>query len=60
MPAAFQAVSRFIPLTHYLEIVRGLFLKGSGFADLAGALAALAGSGTVIFALSVLRFRKFL
>ncbi len=30
MPAAFQAVSRFIPLTHYLEIVRGLFSKDPG------------------------------
>ncbi|HOU48740.1 MAG TPA: ABC transporter permease [Candidatus Aminicenantes bacterium] len=60
MPKAFQAVSRLIPLTYYLEIVRGLFLKGSGFADLAGALAALAGLGTAVFALSVLRFRKFL
>ncbi|MBN1938342.1 MAG: ABC transporter permease, partial [Candidatus Aminicenantes bacterium] len=29
MPAVFQAISRFIPLTYYLEIVRGLFLKGS-------------------------------
>jgi len=60
MPAAFQTVSRFIPLTHYLEIVRGLFLKGSGFADLSGSLAALAGLGTVIFTLSILRFRKYL
>jgi len=60
MPAAFQAVSRFIPLTHYLEIVRGLYLKGSGWGDLAGALAALAGLGTVIFSLSLARFRKYL
>jgi ABC-2 type transport system permease protein len=60
MPAAFQAISKFIPLTHYLEIVRGLYLKGSGFADLAWALGALAGLGTIIFSLSLARFRKYL
>jgi len=60
MPAVFQTVSRFIPLTYYLEIVRGLFLKGSGLGNLADELAALAVLGTVIFSLSLFRFRKYI
>lgn len=60
MPPAFQAVSRLIPLTHYLEIVRGLFLKGAGLNSLADELAALAVLGAAIFSLSLLRFRKYI
>lgn len=32
MPDAIQWISEFLPLTHYLVIVRGIVLKGSGFA----------------------------
>jgi len=60
MPAVFQTISRFIPLRYFLEIVRGLFLKGSGLRNLAGALIALVGLGTITFTLSVLRFRKYI
>jgi len=60
MPAFFQGLSKIIPLTYYLEIVRGLFLKGASLANLADELLALAGLGAVIFSLSLFRFRKYI
>jgi ABC-2 type transport system permease protein len=30
----FQGVSRFIPVTYYLRILRGIILRGAGFAEL--------------------------
>jgi ABC-2 type transport system permease protein len=34
MPAVLQAISRFVPLQHYLSIVRGIMLKGAGLGEL--------------------------
>jgi len=34
MPALLQAISRFVPLQHYLSIVRGIMLKGAGLQEL--------------------------
>ncbi len=34
MPALLQAISRFVPLQHYLTIVRSIMLKGAGLAEL--------------------------
>jgi len=34
MPAFFRGVSRFIPATYYIQILRGVILRGAGFADL--------------------------
>lgn len=34
MPAFFQGVSRVIPATYYIRIVRGIILRGAGFGDL--------------------------
>ncbi|MFN2166434.1 MAG: ABC transporter permease, partial [Anaerolineae bacterium] len=34
MPALLQAISRFVPLQHYLSIVRGIMLKGAGMNEL--------------------------
>lgn len=34
MPPLLQAISRFVPLQHYLTIVRGIMLKGAGLAEL--------------------------
>lgn len=60
MPEVFQALTLANPLRHFLEIVRGIFLKGAGVGDLAGQLAALlamAGGGLLI---AVWRFRRML
>jgi len=58
MPWSIQLVTYLIPLRYFLEIVRGIFLKGSGINELWPQAAALLGLGAVIFTLSVLRFQK--
>lgn len=58
MPPSIQAVTYLMPLRYYFTIVRGLFLKGAGVAELADEAAALAISSATVFALAVLRFRK--
>lgn len=60
MPVFFQYVSRFIPLTYYSIILRGVFLKGAGLADLWPQAAALVTFGVGIASLAALRFRKTL
>jgi len=58
MPPLIQAVTYIFPLRYYFVIIRGLFLKGVGFAELWRETAALAGIGIVVITASVLRFRK--
>ena len=60
MPEVFQYLSKVIPLTYFLEIIRGLFLKGSDWGQLAGDFSALAITGTIVFSLSLVRFRKYI
>lgn len=58
MPEPVQWLTYLNPLRYYMEIVRGVFLKGSGVGELWPQLAALAGMGVVIVALSAKRFHK--
>ncbi len=58
MPIFVQYLTFLNPLRYYMEIVRGVFLKGSGFDILWPQVAALAVFGTLIMALSALRFSK--
>ena len=58
MPLALQQVSKIIPLTHVLVIVRSIVLKGVGFEALTGQVAALTGFGLLVVLLSAARFRK--
>jgi ABC-2 type transport system permease protein len=58
MPRIFQYVTYINPMRYFIEIVRGLFLRGSGISVLWPQLLALAGFGIVVLSLSVLRFRK--
>jgi ABC-2 type transport system permease protein len=58
MPAVIQPFTYLIPLRYYLEIVRGIFLKGIGLEVLWPAAAALAAWGTAMLTLAVLRSRK--
>jgi len=60
MPQVIQWITYAIPLRYFLEIVRGLFLKGAGLNELWVQVLALIGFGGIIFTLSVLRFRKTL
>ncbi len=58
MPPAIQAVARFIPLRFFLNLVRGIFLKGTGWAELWQDAVALLAWGLGILALAVVSFRK--
>jgi len=58
MPRVFQEASRFIPMRHYLTIVRGLFLKGTGLRSHLSEIVHLAGLGLFIFSLASMMFRK--
>jgi ABC-2 type transport system permease protein len=57
MPRVIQYVTYLIPLRYFLEIVRGVFLKGAGIAELWPQALALLALGAFILSLSVLRFR---
>jgi ABC-2 type transport system permease protein len=58
MPTGAQYVTAVIPLTYFLRIVRGIVLKGVGFAYLWPSFVPLVAFGAVIFLLAVLKFRK--
>jgi ABC-2 type transport system permease protein len=60
MPVAVQYLTYLNPLRYFIDIVRGLFLKGAGFDVLWPQMAALAVFGTGVLGLAVLRFRKTL
>jgi len=58
MPVFFQWLSLLDPLRHYLELVRGIFLKGAGLDALWKQLAALAVMGPGLLWFAVTRFHK--
>lgn len=58
MPEVFQWVTYANPLRYYLVIIRGVFLKGSGFALLWQQIAALFAMGVLIILISTGRLTK--
>ncbi len=60
MPRLFQLVSYAIAVRYYGNIVRGIFLRGSGLAVLAPDALALLAGGLLVLTLASLRFRKSL
>jgi ABC-2 type transport system permease protein len=58
MPVAVQYLTYLNPLRYFMEIVRGIFLKGAGMAVLWPQMACLAVYGISVLSLSALRFRK--
>jgi len=58
MPLPMQWLSQALPLTHFLRIVRGVALKGSGFADLLPEALWMGAILVALLVLSSLRFRK--
>ena len=57
MPAFLQAISKVLPLTHLLDLIRATFIEGEGLSDTAGALLAVAVWGLAGLAIAVRRFR---
>jgi ABC-2 type transport system permease protein len=60
MPQWAQVVGEAIPLTHFLRIVRGILLKGSGLADVAGEIWPLAVILLVVSAAALKRYQRTL
>jgi ABC-2 type transport system permease protein len=60
MPLWAQWVSEFLPLTHYVRIVRAIMLKGSTLADLQLDSLALGGLMVLAILIAITRFRRTL
>jgi ABC-type multidrug transport system permease subunit len=57
MPLFMQAIGYLIPATHFMEIIRGIVLRGATAIDLWPQIATLAVMGLLLIVLSALRFR---
>lgn len=57
MPLIFQYVSLIVPATHFLEIIRGIMLKGNGIEDLYRQIGYLLLISTVLIGLSIKKFK---
>lgn len=58
MPLPIYGLSFAIPVTYYVQILRGIILRGAGIDDLWMQTAALGGFAVVLVALSAMRFKK--
>jgi ABC-2 type transport system permease protein len=60
MPVGFQYATYLIPVRYYADVLRGIFLRGSGLSVLWPEAVTLLAMGLVILLLAALRFRKSL
>ena len=58
MPGIFYALSFLIPTTYYMNILRGIILRGAGPLDLGLDIVVLSSIGIVLFLLAIKRFKK--
>ena len=58
MEPSAQVISRLIPASYFITMVRGVFLKGLGFRAFAGDLLALSAFAAVVYGIAILAFRK--
>ena len=58
MPAPIRWITNLIPARHFLVILRGIFLKGTGLSVLWAPALVLAAYGLIMLGLSARRFRK--
>jgi ABC-2 type transport system permease protein len=60
MPGWAQVIGEMLPLTHFLRIVRGVMLKGAGFADIAPNAWPIVAFWMAIAAIALVRYRRTL
>ncbi|WP_299396300.1 ABC transporter permease [Pelagibius sp.] len=60
MPAWAQVIGEALPLTHFLRIVRGVMLKGAGYADMQGAFLAIGLFILAVGTIAMLRYKRTL
>ncbi len=58
MPAWAQAIGEVLPLTHFLRVVRGIMLKGNGFAEVSNDVWPIALFMLIAGAVAMLRYRQ--
>jgi ABC-2 type transport system permease protein len=58
MEPSAQAISRLIPASYFITMVRGVFLKGLGFRHFASDLFTLGAFAAVVYSIATLGFRK--
>ena len=58
MPLPIYLITFMIPVTYYLEILRGIILRGAGFVDLMPYIIGLIVCAIAILLISLSRFRK--
>lgn len=58
MPLIIRTISYVLPVTYFVEILRGVILRGADLADLWPHVAGLATCGAIVLTLSITRFRK--
>jgi len=58
MPRGIYLLTYLNPVRHFMEIIRGIFLKGVTLRDILPQMAMLAGIGTFILGIAVIKFRK--
>jgi len=58
MPIVMQVVGYLVPATHFMEIIRGIVLRGATLVDLLPEVITLAVMGILLLILSAFRFRK--
>jgi ABC-2 type transport system permease protein len=58
MPLVMQVVGFLVPATHFLEIIRGIVLRGATFVDLLPEVITLGGMGLALLVLSAVQFHK--
>jgi ABC-2 type transport system permease protein len=58
MPAIAQWIGRMLPLTHFIEMIRGIMLRGAALTELLPSIYSLLVFFFVAMTLAVLRFHK--
>ncbi len=58
MPGFLYLISMAIPVTYYLQILRGVVVRGAGFFDLWPSVLALVVISVILLVISTMRFRK--
>jgi ABC transporter DrrB family efflux protein len=58
MPAVMSFIGYLVPATHFMEIIRGIVLRGATLVDLLPEVLTLLLMGLILLVLSALRFRK--
>jgi ABC-type multidrug transport system permease subunit len=58
MPLPMQLIGYLIPLTYYIEILRGIILRGAGLVELWPSVVAMFVYGIAVFAFASLRFTR--